>query len=113
MTLPCLPGLFSDPEPMEAYAPLDEPAIARSSGRRRAAEMGATLRERYRDLLIAEGPLTDHAAGERLGVLSTTAGARRLEWMAEVPGCIEADGRVRQSFAQGRGVSRTAWRWTL
>lgn len=112
MTMPCLPGIFSDPEPMESHPAINEPAIARTSGRRRAAEMGTTLRERYRDLLIAEGPLTDHQSAERLGVLSTTAGARRIEWMEELPGCIEAAGRVRETFAQGRPVSRTAWRWT-
>jgi hypothetical protein len=113
MTTPCLPGMFSDPEPapMESHPALNEPAIARTSGRHRAGEIGGTLRDRYRELLIAEGPLTDHAAAARMGVLSTTVGARRLELMEELPGCIEAVGRERMVFAQGRAVSRTTWRW--
>ena len=86
---------------------------SRSSGRRRGATMGSTLRERYRELLIARGPLSDHEAGAALNVLSTTAGARRLEWMAAVPGCIESAGRARAEFASGRGTSRTRWRWAL
>lgn len=107
MSLP----LFDDVAPVEAEPALHDAAIARRSGRRRAAERGATLRDRYRALLMAEGPLTDHAAAARLGVLSTTVGARRIEWMTEVPGCIESAGRERVAFSQGRGVSRTTWRW--
>lgn len=80
---------------------------SRRSGLRRARQTGETLRERYLALLEAhpEG-LTDHDAAARLGVLSTTAGARRLELMAARPGLIEACGRV----AQPNTVSRTRWR---
>ncbi len=81
---------------------------ARRSGLRRARQMGETLRARYRALLEAHADgFTDHEAGAQLGVLSTTAGARRLEWMAASPGCIEAAGRV----AVPCGTSRTRWRW--
>lgn len=80
---------------------------ARRSGLRRARQTGETLRERYLALLEAHPDgLTDHDAAARLGVLSTTAGARRLELMAARPGLIETAGRV----AQPHTVSRTVWR---
>lgn len=80
---------------------------ARRDGHRVVRARGVTLRDRYVALLRANGPLSDHEAGALLGVLSTTAGARRLELMAADPGCIEAVGRV----ASAGGASRTRWRW--
>jgi hypothetical protein len=81
--------------------------VSRRSGLRRARQTGATLRDLYLALLEAHPQgLTDHEAAALLGVLSTTAGARRGELMAARPGLIEACGRV----AQPHMVSRTVWR---
>ena len=84
-------------------------AVSRRSGLRRARQVGETLRERYVALLRERGPLSDHDAADALGVLSTTVGARRLELMAAMPGCIESVGRQ----PQAHGVSRTVWRWVI
>lgn len=81
--------------------------VSRRSGLRRARQVGETLRDRYKALLQASGPLSDHEAAAVLNVLSTTVGARRKELMDAIPGCIEAVGRM----AQPHGVSRTRWRW--
>lgn len=93
------PDLFTSPLAIQA----------RRSGLAEGRRLGATLRERYVDLLKAHGPLTDHEAGALLGALSTTVGARRKELMAALPSCIEAVERVVVPAASR--ASRTRWRW--
>jgi len=81
--------------------------VSRASGRHRGAVLGPTLRERYRDLLLERGPMTDHAAAEALGVALSSLNARRAEWGDKI---IAVD-RVVQRFGAGPSTSRTRWGW--
>jgi len=81
--------------------------VSRASGRHRGAVLGPTLRERYRDLLLEGGCVTDHDAAELLGVSLSSINARRAEWGDKI---IAVD-RVVQRFGAGPSTSRTRWGW--
>jgi len=81
--------------------------VSRASGRHRGAVLGPTLRERYRQLLLDGGCVTDHDAAEQLGVSLSSVNARRAEWGDKI---IAVD-RVVQRFGVGPSTSRTRWGW--
>ena len=81
--------------------------VSRASGARRGCATSVSLRERYRDLLVADGPLTDHSAASLLGVSLSSINGRRAEWGDKV---VAIDREV-QRFARGPSTSRTRWGW--
>jgi hypothetical protein len=99
------------PKPGQAETMAPSAIQARRSGRRRAKATIDASMAAYRDVLIASGPLTDHAAAEALGWPLSSVNARRGDWESVRPGAVVAAGRIKQAWARGKSTTRTVWAW--
>lgn len=104
---PCLPGLFSD-APVAPPAVTMAPAAIEARREGHAAQRGPRRPTRsmllYRDALRAIQPATDHDVAARAGLPLASVNARRADWLALDPTCIEAVDRVKSAHA-----SRARW----
>lgn len=77
---------------------------AGATGARRAATDRGVVALAYRDLLIAQGPLSDHAAARLLGRLVSSINSTRNSWDRHVVPSGQYD-------ETAWGTKRVRWMW--
>lgn len=99
-------------QPIDWSRDVSLPVHGKTSRVRHAGATGAQVAARdrgalalaYRDLLLVQGPLSDHEAARILGRLHTSMNSTRSAWGEHV---VESGEYERTDF----GSKRTRWRW--